>query len=252
MPLMLTKEERKKKKRLEKLEKERQKQDLIRFGLLPPPENRMKLSTFMKMATDEAIADPSAMEAKVRKQMADRQVKHEQHNQQRKLTPEQRKEKLRKKYREDTNLETHVALFIAGDLSDESRRLKIERNAFQMNVTGLAVLTFDLNFIIAEAGPKGLKKFHRVLTHRIDWRPTILVPEGKEEGEGGPDDDEEQNKPKNWKKCALVWQGVVTGSAFKNFRFEHARSEEAARKMLADKGVPHYFDLAKAHRDHHD
>jgi U4/U6 small nuclear ribonucleoprotein PRP3 len=47
----------------------------------------------MKVLTSDAVQDPTKVEAKVRREVAQRANKHEKDNLDRKLTPEQRKEK---------------------------------------------------------------------------------------------------------------------------------------------------------------
>jgi hypothetical protein len=44
----------------------------------------------------------------------------------------------------------------------------------------------------------------------------------------------------------LLLQGVVSSNAFKDFIKEEVSTQEAARKLLEDKGVAHYWDLAAA------
>ena len=75
-PLPLTKRERKKLRTQRRAEAEREKQDQVRTGLMAPPEPKVKISNLMKALKDEAVADPSAMEAKVRAQMAKREEAH--------------------------------------------------------------------------------------------------------------------------------------------------------------------------------
>ncbi len=43
---------------------------------------------------------------------------------------------------------------------------------------------------------------------------------------------------------AQVWQGTVLRRAFSNFRSETVRSGAAARQLLEDAGVAHYWDAA--------
>lgn len=43
-----------------------------------------------------------------------------------------------------------------------------------------------------------------------------------------------------------VWQGTVLRRAFSNFRSETVRSRAAARQLLEDAGVAHYWDAAAA------
>lgn len=105
MQMMLTEKERKKIKRIKKQEKQKEEQDKIRLGLIQPPEPKVRLNNLMRVLGNEAISEPSKMEAKVRKQMSERQEKHQEHNEARSLTAEQKREKKRKKLAEDTNIE---------------------------------------------------------------------------------------------------------------------------------------------------
>jgi hypothetical protein len=52
-----------------------------------------------------------------------------------------------------------------------------------------------------------------------------------------------------YKKCVLVWQGVSHKRSFRNFRFEHCRSEQNARKIFKDKNVPQYWDMCRNYND---
>ena len=56
------------------MEREKEKQELIRQGLLDPPKPKVKLSNLMRVLGTEAVLDPSAMEKQVRDQMAERQA----------------------------------------------------------------------------------------------------------------------------------------------------------------------------------
>lgn len=57
------------------------------------------------MLGDQAVADPSKIEAKVMEQVQARVMNHEMRNQARKLTPAEKKEKKRRKLQEDTSLQ---------------------------------------------------------------------------------------------------------------------------------------------------
>ena len=69
-PLPLTKRERKKLRTQRRLAAEKERQDQIRCGLMPPPPPKVKISNLMQAMKDDAVADPSAMEAKVRRARA--------------------------------------------------------------------------------------------------------------------------------------------------------------------------------------
>lgn len=65
----------------------------------------------MRVLGEEAIQDPTKVEARVRKEMALRQRQHEMANEQRKLTPEERRKKIANKLKEDQKQSNEVAVF---------------------------------------------------------------------------------------------------------------------------------------------
>ena len=67
------------------------------LGLVPPPEPKFKLSNFMKVLGEHAVSDPSKMEKRVLAQVAQRATNHEMRNEARKLTPQEQREKRRRK-----------------------------------------------------------------------------------------------------------------------------------------------------------
>ena len=69
------------------------------------------MSNLMRVLGNEAVQDPTKIEAHVRAQMAKRQKEHQDANAARKLTTEQRKEKKINKIKEDTSSEVHVAIY---------------------------------------------------------------------------------------------------------------------------------------------
>ena len=86
-PLKLTKAEQKKLRTQRRVAREQEKQEMIRQGLLEPPKPKVKISNLMRVLTDTAAADPTAIEKEVRAQMAERAEAHEDRNLARALTP---------------------------------------------------------------------------------------------------------------------------------------------------------------------
>ena len=56
LPMYLTKKERKRIRKTAREEREREKRDKMMMGLLPAPEPKFKLSNFMKVLGDQAVA----------------------------------------------------------------------------------------------------------------------------------------------------------------------------------------------------
>ncbi len=96
-PLMLTKREQKKMRKLRRKQELQDKRDRIRMGLLPPDAPKVRLVNMMKVLTSDAVQDPTRVEARVRREVAARKHTHEKMNAERKLTDEQRREKIENK-----------------------------------------------------------------------------------------------------------------------------------------------------------
>ncbi|GFT09070.1 hypothetical protein TNCV_4105332 [Trichonephila clavipes] len=111
IPLYLTKKERKKLRRQNRREAWKEKQEKIRLGLEPPPEPKVRMSNLMRVLGNQAVQDPTKVEAHVREQMAKRQKAHEEANAARKLTAEQKREKKIRKLKEDTSTGVNVAVY---------------------------------------------------------------------------------------------------------------------------------------------
>ena len=69
-PMFLTKKERKKLRRQNRREALREKMDKVRLGLIAPDEPKVKLSNLMRVLGNEAVMDPTKVEAHVRAQVA--------------------------------------------------------------------------------------------------------------------------------------------------------------------------------------
>ena len=100
------------------------------------------LSNLVQAMKDEAVADPSQLEAKVRAEMEQRVRNHQMRNEARKLTPQQRKDKKRRKLLNDpTGGGTPVTLYRIESLPDKQKLYKIDINAQQNHLSGVMILT---------------------------------------------------------------------------------------------------------------
>lgn len=88
IPIHLTDKEKKRLRRMKRLDKEKDKQEKVKLGLLPVPPPKVKLSNYMKIMGKEAIADPSRVEQKVRSIIDKRLHDHLDKNESNKLTRE--------------------------------------------------------------------------------------------------------------------------------------------------------------------
>lgn len=93
-PLPLTAKEQAKKRRQKRMEDLKEKQAKQRLGLEPAPPPKMTRANMMRVMGEEAVKNPTAVEARVDREIAERYSKHMQANEERKLTKEQKEEKL--------------------------------------------------------------------------------------------------------------------------------------------------------------
>lgn len=238
-PLKLTKKEQKKLRTQRRLAREKDRQEMIRLGVLEPPKPKVKMSNLMKVLGSEATQDPTRLEMEIRSAAAEREQAHIDRNIARKLTPAERREKKERKLFEYSNtLDSIVSVYKINDLSHPQARFKVDVNAQENRLTGCAVISEGISVVVVEGGAKSIKRYGKLMLRRIDWSAAVK----KEEDDENDDDDDDEEKPLN--KCVLVWQGSVAKSSFHRFFVQECRTEAAARKFFSDHGVAHYWDLA--------
>jgi U4/U6 small nuclear ribonucleoprotein PRP3 len=264
--LILTPKERKKLRRQRRLEIRKEQQEKIALGLLPPPPPKVKMSNFMKVLGNEAIQDPTKMEKFARQQVEKRLQDHLAANEARKLTPQEKKEKLKAKLQKDAQENgIHVAVFRVRDLSHPQHKFKVDATAQSLTLTGCAILYKNMNLVIVEGGPRAIRKYKKLMLHRIKWNEQ--APDGnssnangnaagdhggkEEDNEDDEDDEDDEDNSKHSKSlaqitdCALVWEGIVKKPALKGFRFKQCATELLIINYLEKFGVPQYWDFAK-------
>lgn len=229
VPVFLTKKEQKKLRRQNRREAWKEKQDKIRLGIAQPDQPKVKISNLMRVLGNEAVQDPTKIEAHVREQMAKRVANHEKANAKRKLTADQKKDKVAKKLKEDTSGGVHVAVYRVTNLNNPAKKFKVETNAKQLYMTGCVVLYEDVNVIVVEGGPKQQKKYKQLMLNRIKWDEDILK-------------DKEGTEVQN--KCSLVWEGEAKERNFGDVKFKQCPTESFAREHFRKAGVEHYWDQA--------
>ena len=229
VPVFLTKKERKKLRRQNRREAWKEKQDKIRLGLLPPDEPKVKMSNLMRVLGNEAVLDPTKVEASVREQMAKRLANHEKMNAERKLTPDQKKEKALRKMTEDTSCGVRVAVYRVKNLSNPSKKFKVETNAKQLHMTGCIVTYEDVNVVVVEGGPKQQKKYKQLMLNRIKWDEEVYKDKDGAEADNA---------------CDLVWEGETKDRHFGEVKIKSCPTESFARDFFKKQAVEHYWDMS--------
>jgi U4/U6 small nuclear ribonucleoprotein PRP3 len=218
-------------RRQNRLEAQREKQDKIRLGLLPPEEARVTKSNFMRVLGHEAVLAPSMIEAEMERQVAERQRKHKELVDSQKLTEEERKAKKDRKLRENTSEIVKSAVFRINRRPHNKQLFKVNANAKQLKLSGVCILNAEFNVVIVEGGPKGLKSFKNLMLNRIDWNEKFPLE--------NPDDIQEPNQ------CTLVWEGDLNFHYFKYFSQKSFESHLDLKDYLDKMGVEHYWKAAR-------
>ncbi|RDB27617.1 U4/U5/U6 small nuclear ribonucleoprotein prp3 [Hypsizygus marmoreus] len=262
-PMMLTKREQKKMRKLRRASELQDKRDRIRMGLLPPDPPKVGLKNLMKVLTSDAVQDPTRVEARVRREVAVRRHGHEKMNAERKLTDEQRREKLEAKKADQEKKGIYGAVFKIKVLSDPAHQFKIRKNAEQLALSGVTIFNPQFNMVYVEGSAKSIKQYKRLLLHRIAWTEAAR-PRGAEDVvlENGDSDAEEESIAATKvettplpgegdtrasledNKCFLVWEGQLRDRAFSGFKGKSCPTDRDAKEVLGEK-MKGYWDQAK-------
>ncbi|SZF05400.1 unnamed protein product [Blumeria hordei] len=251
-PMFLTAKEQAKLRRQRRMADLKEQQAKIRLGLEPAPPPKVKKSNLMRVLGEEAVKDPTAVEARVNREIAARFQTHVEMNEQRKLSKEQRHEKLALNQEKDASKGIHLLVFKISNLSNGSHRFKIAKNAEQNALTGICIMHPRFNLVIVEGGEHSIRQYRKLLMQRIDWTensPT-RIKEGtktealqdwlKAEDEKGDLKDLSQNK------CVLVFEGETKARAFRKWGIKVCESDSAARDALQRAKMENFWALAKS------
>lgn len=155
-------QEKKKMRTQNRQAREKEKQELIRQGLLEPPPPKVKISNLSRVLGEEAAADPTAIETEVRRQMGERAAAHEDRNLARKLTPAEAREKKLRKLLGDPEADptTSVSLYKVGSLARPQLKFKVSLNAQENHMTGVGLaVEGEFTLVVVEGPPKAQRRY---------------------------------------------------------------------------------------------
>jgi len=233
----------------------------------------------MKVLTSDAVQDPTRVEARVRREVAMRKHTHEKMNAERKLTDEQRREKIENKKVEEEKkgivgavfkcVYSHYQLVILNltrhfcrvkTLSDPSHRFKVRKNAEQLNLTGVCIFNPAFSMVYVEGAAKFIKNYKRLMLRRIAWTEAarsrggedVEIDNGEDaEADGIPgkavaDGSEQPEEAVSLEEnaCYLVWEGQLRERAFNTFKPKGCPTDAMAKEVLGQK-LAGYWDQAK-------
>lgn len=251
-PMYLTPKEQAKIRRQRRMADLKEQQAKIRLGLEPAPPPKVKKSNLMRVLGEQAVKDPTAVEARVTRDIADRREKHEAMNGERKLTKEQRHEKLASQQEKDAALGVFQSVYRIDSLASGRNRFKISKNAEQNSLSGICVMHPKLNVVIVEGGQHSIKNYRKLMLNRIDWTdnpgPDTSADETRESQPLwlSTEDDKGELRDFSHNTCTLLWEGQVPRRAFR--RWLGARvceSDSAARDALARAKMENFWGIAK-------
>ncbi|KZO98509.1 PRP3-domain-containing protein [Calocera viscosa TUFC12733] len=256
--LMLTKKEQKKMRKQRRAAELQDHQDRVRMGLIPPDAPKVKLSNMMKVLTSDAVQDPTKVEARIRREVAQRRIQHDKMNEERKLTDEQRREKAEAKKAEEEKRGLFGAVFRIRTLADPAHKFKVRKNADQFGLTGICILHPQFALVFVEGSQKAVRGYKRLMLVRVKWTEAaqaraedVEIDYGEAEGaEKKPDPASAGGEGKEGtvsledNRCDLCWEGPLRERSFQNFRPKACPTDALAKEALGEK-LRGFWDLAK-------
>ena len=254
-PMFLTPKEQAKLRRQRRMADLKEQQAKERLGLVPAPAPKVKKSNLMRVLGEEAVKDPTAVEARVNREIADRYEKHMDANEQRKLTKEQKNEKLAMQQANDAARGIHTAVFKIDSLANGRHRFKISKNAEQNALTGVCILHPKFCLVIVEGGQISMKLYKKLMLNRIDWTENSgpnQVREGNQEALASwlsAEDEKGKIKDLSLNTCTLIFEGEQKARAFRKWGSRVCETDKEAKDALSRQKMDTFWTLAKNQGD---
>ncbi|KAG6017318.1 hypothetical protein E4U54_007700 [Claviceps lovelessii] len=248
--MFLTSKEQAKIRRQRRMAELKEMQAKIRLGLVPAPPPKVKKGNLMRVLGDVAVKDPTAVEARVNREIAQRHQDHVNTNEERKLSKEQKLEKLARNQLKDADKGIRILVFKITSLANGQHRYKVGVNATQMALSGTCIMHPKFNLVIVEGGSWSISKYKKLMLSRIDWtenssprsRENASSPEKEWLQAENPDG---SLKDMSLNQCALVFEGEQKARAFRKWSTKVCDSDAEARDILARVKMDNFWSLAK-------
>lgn len=197
-----------------------------------------------------AVKDPTAVEARVNREIAGRHQKHVDSNEERKLTKEQKHEKLATNQQRDADKGIRVLVFKINSLANGQHRYKIGVNAEQLALTGTCIMHPKFNLVIVEGGEHSTNKYKKLMLNRINW--TENAPSREKDGQRGTvrdwllaENERGELKDMSPNECKLVFEGDQKARGFRKWGSKVCETDAEAREALARAKMDNFWQLAK-------
>lgn len=273
-PMFLTSREQAKLRRQRRMAELKEMQAKIRLGLVPAPPPKVKKGNLMRVLGDGklygytlrwskasqsiiiltnftvAVKDPTAVEAQVNREIAERYQKHLDINEKRKLSKEQRHEKLTANQQKDADKGVHVLVFKINSLANGQHRYRIGANAEQLALTGTCIMHPKFNLVVVEGGEWSIKKYRKLMLNRIDW--TENAPSRNRDSSRVSvrdwllaENDKGELKDMSLNECKLIFEGELKERGFRKWGSKVCETDAEARDVLARAKMDNFWGLAK-------
>ncbi|OBT65574.1 U4/U6 small nuclear ribonucleoprotein PRP3 [Pseudogymnoascus sp. 23342-1-I1] len=249
-PMFLTAKEQAKLRRQRRMVDLKEQQAKIRLGLEPAPPPKVKKGNLMRVLGEEAVKDPTAVEARVNREIAERHTKHLDTNEDRKLTKEQKLEKLALNQEKDAAKGIRIMVFKINSLANGSHRFKIAKNAEQYALTGICIMNPRFNLVIVEGGEHSIRQYKKLMLSRIDWTessPTRVKETHQEELVDWLKGEDEKGtlKDMSLNSCTLVFEGEEKARVFRKWGSKVCETDAGAREALTRSKMENMWTQAK-------
>lgn len=267
---MLTPAERNRIRKLKRQEKVKEMQDKVRMGLIAPAPPKVKIKNMMLVLGQEAVAGPSAIEQAVRAQVDQRLRDHEERNEARRLDPEARRQKNIAKWTKplETSQKLSVSIFLVFNKIHNKIRFKICKNAEQLHLGGIfihsfirdAYSAFYPSLVVVEGSKKAVKKFDRLMLHRINWLEKLEDINKQEDiqmkdedipevADDEAEEDDEEEKVAGGGVCKRIFHGSDAVKKFNRWSYESANDLETVTRFLDERNALQFWSMVERYRD---
>lgn len=272
-PMMLTAKEQAKVRRQRRMADMKEEQAKVRLGLVEPPPPKVKKSNMMRVLGEEAVKDPTAVEARVNREIAQREATHVATNEERKLTKEQRQEKLKAQQAGDEALGVRICIFRVLSLVSGKHRYAVDINAKQNNLTGLVVLHPSMSLIVVEGGRHSINNYRKAL-RRVKWTENPVPQSTSEDSKAttfvgnkaNQEKAEDRGLDRAWmspwseatdsvgnfllkdlsdNSCVEVWEGEMKDRKFRRWDSRICETDGEAMEVLRRSNMENMWTLAK-------
>lgn len=252
-PMYLTSKEQAKLRRQRRMADLKEVQAKVRLGLEPPPPPKVKKGNLMRVLGEEAVKDPTAVEARVNREIADRKQNHDQANADRKLTKEERHEKLERQQTEDASHGIHVRVYKIASLANGKHRYQVNVNADQNALTGVCIVHPKFNLLIVEGGEHSIRNYDKLIMNRVHWTE-MEAPRAVQEGNREAlakwleaEDEEGNLRDLSMNRCDRIFSGEIKQRQFRKWLGARVcETDTNAKDVLSRAKYPEFWNIAKS------